>query len=516
MENANQFPLEYIEPKLRRLLPADLYASVWLEQTPENLERIFEHLRALLHVLQNYTPPQLAASPTKPGYVRHSWEEGALMFTDLSGFTPLMEANAKQGRDGAKNLLKVLNEYFAEMIEIVGKSNGELLEFTGDALLVQFPANRKRTETAQAVRAGLRMQRAMAKYAQIDTPSGPVSLGMRVGIHVGRFLTADIGTPMRMEHILMGADVHDAKLAEGAGQLGRVCLTREAHELVENQFHFEQGDPGFMLVIDDLTDDELGTFDIGISRRRMASSVLFDRSSEGLMKGIADMLDRVEPLAAFIPDTVLQVLNQSAARRELQPEFSQPTLIFVNLIGLPEAIDVATPEETEEIVESFSEIFSRINATVQTHGGTLKKVTYHLVGSDIMILFGVPIAHANDPVRAARAALDIKEIIASVEPPIVGGKEINIECQIGMNFGPVFAAEIGESRGRREFNVLGNTVNTAARTMGKAIGNRILLTEHLYEHIKDDFDCDALGAMPLKGRSLRLKLYSLKGPLESG
>ena len=128
-------------------------------------------------------------------------------------------------------------------------------------------------------------------------------------------------------------------------------------------------------------------------------------------------------------------------------------------------------------------------------------------------MFGVPTAYSDDPYRAAEAALEIRKIILGTEPPAVEGTVINIGCQIGMAFGPVFSAEIGEPRGRREFNVLGDTVNTAARLMGKAIGNRVLMTEKLYEQIKDKINCESLGSMPLKGKAGRLKIYSLEGPL---
>ena len=65
------------------------------------------------------------------------------MFTDLAGFTPLLEANAARGQAGAEALLGLLNSYFSNMLEIIGKSGGDLLEFTGDALLVQFPADQR-------------------------------------------------------------------------------------------------------------------------------------------------------------------------------------------------------------------------------------------------------------------------------------------------------------------------------------------------------------------------------------
>ena len=166
------------------------------------------------------------------------------------------------GREGAEVLLSLLNAYFSEMIAIISKSGGNLLEFTGDALLVQFPTDERRQDTLQAVRAGLRMQHAMARFARIETAPGTFSFGMRVGIHIGRYLTADVGTPHRMEHVLLGGAVQRAKDAEGAGQVGRVCLTQAACQRVGDAFRCEPGVPGHWLVVDDLSEGQLGEYDI--------------------------------------------------------------------------------------------------------------------------------------------------------------------------------------------------------------------------------------------------------------
>lgn len=505
-------PLSAIEPRLRSLLPADLYAAAWVDPSPDRLMRVFEHLRTLLRILYDYVPRQVSEALPNPGELRYEWQESTLMFTDLAGFTPLMEANAARGRAGAGALLTTLNGYFAEMIEITSKSGGNLLEFTGDAMLIQFQRDRRKSDTAQAVRAGLRMQRAMKRFESIETDQGTLSLGMRVGIHSGRFFSADIGTPRRMEHVLLGNAVHLAKQAEGAGARGRVNLTQEAHERVKEQFRFEAGNPGHTLVVDDLPDEELGEYEIAPSSRRLASSVLMDRSVDGLVAEIEKSVGLVEPLASFIPSPVLNLLVENAARRQIPPDFPMPTVIFVNLIGLPESVDVAKPEEEQAIVSSFSQAVSLINAAVESRGGVLKKVTYHLAGSDMMIMFGVPNAHTNDAIRAADAALAIRTIITELAPPIVGGREVDLSCQIGMAQGSVFAAEIGEPRGRREFNILGDTVNTAARLMGRAIGNRIIMTEAVHQQIEQRFDCESLGPMRLKGKATPSPVYALRGP----
>ncbi len=511
MPSLSQSPLAAIEHRLRPLLPADLYAAAWVDPSPATLKRVFDHLRTLQRILYDYVPRQVSESLPIPGETRHAWQEGTLMFTDLAGFTPLMEANAARGQAGAEALLEVLNNYFAEMIEIISKSGGNLLEFTGDALLAQFETDQRASDTAQAVRAGLRMQRAMARFASLETGQGTLSLGMRIGLHAGRFLTADIGTPRRMNHVLFGTAVQRTKQAEGAGRVGRVCLTEAACERVQDQFRFEPGQPGHALVVDDLTDEQLGGFEIAPTTRRPPSMVLMDRSVSGMAAAIEEAVKVVEPVASYLPMPVLALVVESAVRRRIPPEFPRPTAMFVNLIGISEAVDEAAPGQETELVASVSRAFALINAAVEAQGGVMKNITYHLAGSDVLIFFGAPTAHTDDPQRAARTALAIREVIGQMTLPAIGGQPREVGCQIGLARGPAFAAEIGEPRGRREFNVLGDTINTAARLMSRATGNRILMTEAVYQEIADHFDCEALGPMPLKGKAAPTPIFALRG-----
>jgi len=511
--------LAEIEPQMRRLLPADLYARVWFDPGPEHLMRVFHHLRTLQRALQDYVPRQVAENPPLSGKVRYEWRRGTLLFTDLAGFTPLMEANAAAGKKGAIALLEVLNRYFAEMIEIIGKSGGDLLEFTGDAILVQFLRDVQGDDTAQAVRAGLRMQRAMKNFYQIETAQGVFSLGMRVGIHTGSYLAADLGTPRRMAHVLLGQTVQRAKLAESSGQVGRVCVTQEAIARLDNQFDLEPCPEGshpdcHCLIQDDFSTGGLGDYDISLNRRRLTSPLLLDRSTEGLLSEIQDALRRVQLLACYLPSEILTQLVESTAQRRIPPDFPEPTVVFINLMGYPEAADIARPEEVPALTESFSRAFSLIDAAVKARGGTLQKVTYHAVGSDILIYFGAFSSHPEDAVRAAKLALVVRDLIQQLPSPIAGGVPVSLGLRMGISAGAVFSAEIGEPRGRREFNILGDPVNTAARLMGRAQVGDILLTEKVYEAIAPWFDCEPLGAHALKGKAKPQMLYALKGRME--
>lgn len=502
-------PLTSIESRLRYLLPAEMYAAMWGNPSLEIMMDVHKHLRTVQRILHDYTSRQISVNKLKPGDVKTEWQYGTMMFTDLVGFTNLMEAHTAKGHDGAENLLKQLTRYFSAMIAVISKSGGDLVEFTGDALLVVFPKNDKNDDTLRAVRAGLRMQRAMKDFAEIETPSGMVNLKMRVGIHRGRFLTADIGTPRRMEHVLLGGDVQQAKLTENNGFTERVNLSQQAYERVAEHFHFEDGKPKYYLVMDNFTEKALGEYEITPVGRRMASGILFTRDKNEVLEQILELLNTIEPIASYIPAPVLSLLVESAADRKIRPDFPNPTVMFVNFIGLPESADLALPGEEQKLALSYSKVFSLINAVVESRGGVLKKVTYHLTGSDIVIYFGVPNAHTNDEMRAASAAVAIREIIMKFIPPTIGGIQAEIYCQIGINSGPAFAAEIGDPRGRREYNVLGDAVNTTARLMTQAEKNQIIISEHIQKAIESKYECKSLGEIHLKGKSAPTALYEL-------
>jgi adenylate cyclase len=166
-------------------------------------------------------------------------------------------------------------------------------------------------------------------------------------------------------------------------------------------------------------------------------------------------------------------------------------------------------------VNSFSRAFAMINAAVEARGGVLKKITYHLSGSDIVIYFGVPNAHTNDPLRAASAAIAIRDIINNIKPPTIGNTQPKISCQIGINMGSTFVAEIGDPRGRREFNVLGDTVNTTARLMNRAEKSQIIVSGRVQEAISSRYECVSLGEVSLKGKSAPMPIFELVRQLKN-
>ncbi|MBF2080638.1 MAG: adenylate/guanylate cyclase domain-containing protein [Synechococcales cyanobacterium T60_A2020_003] len=76
----------------------------------------------------------------------------------------------------------------------------------------------------------------------------------------------------------------------------------------------------------------------------------------------------------------------------------------------------------------------------------------------------------------------------------------------------VFAAEVGEPRGRREFNILGDVVNIASRLTSAASPNQVLLTESVYHQVASAFSCTSMGCIFLKGKAQSTAVYAVSQP----
>src|SRR5215211_7163943 len=139
-KHSNAMPLDAsFHEDLTRFIPAPL-----LERLPDDVGAITEtlqHLGSLYKALTSFLPQYIAEDEITRSPDYRALREGTFMFADVSGFTALSERLTEDNTgDGAEVLTIIMNDYFAEMLEILAKSDGQLLKFAGDALLVFFPS----------------------------------------------------------------------------------------------------------------------------------------------------------------------------------------------------------------------------------------------------------------------------------------------------------------------------------------------------------------------------------------
>ena len=123
-----------------------------------------------------------------------------------------------------------------------------------------------------------------------------------------------------------------------------------------------------------------------------------------------------------------------------------------------------------------------------------------------MALFGAPIAHADDPQRAVRAALRMQQSVA--EWCNANGERVRVRVGVGINTGTVVAGNMGTQR-RLNYTVLGEPVNLAARLCSAAEPGQILISESTNERIAVDFVTMPLGMRTVKGFAQPLSVYEV-------
>ena len=204
----------------------------------------------------------------------------------------------------------------------------------------------------------------------------------------------------------------------------------------------------------------------------------------------------------FAPNIAAEIAQQDTAV-PLGGERRPITILFSDIRGFTSMAESMGPDA---IAQLLTEYFSEMVEIIFEHGGTLDK----FVGDAIMALWGAPIAHADDPDRALRAAVEMQRGIARLNEQWVSAGRPEIGVGIGINHGDVFAGNIGSHR-RLEYTVIGDAVNVAHRLCSEAGPGEILVSEAVCQVVKDHADYEYLPAMSLRGRTRSVQVYRLKG-----
>ena len=183
------------------------------------------------------------------------------------------------------------------------------------------------------------------------------------------------------------------------------------------------------------------------------------------------------------------------AERPPAGERRQVTILFADLCGFTAISQALDPEDVRELVGRYTAL---VDGIVVGYGGTVDK---H-IGDAVMALFGAPRAHDDDPIRAARAALDIHEALSRMS----GTTARPLQAHVGIASGEVVAGHLG-----RDYTVLGDSVNLAARLVAVAGPGQTLLSDGVYRALSGRGVCDPVGEIQLKGIEAPTRAWRLRG-----
>src|SRR5438105_8750243 len=161
------------------------------------------------------------------------------------------------------------------------------------------------------------------------------------------------------------------------------------------------------------------------------------------------------------------------------------TVLFCDVVGSTSLGESTDPEALRALLARY---FERMKAIVESHGGSVEK----FIGDAVMAVFGVPVVHEDDALRALRTAAEMRDAFP----------ELGVQGRIGVSTGEVVT-------GTEERLATGDAVNVAARLEQAAQPGEILIGEETRRLARDAVDVESVGALELKGKSVPLTAHRL-------
>lgn len=393
-------------------------------------------------------------------------QAATVLFTDVSGFTSLTEQFAQQGSAGVEMLTEHLNAYFGELIELIYAHGGDVIKFVGDALLCLWPAGADGDRNAalalathRAAQCALAMQAQLNQYRIEGKP-----LLLRVALGSGDVTIALVGSSSGHREIIVGGPPLVAMAtAERQAHPGEVVLAQRTWELL--------GDNGIGTPV-----SANGIRLEALHQHLPLAPVLVPEISAG----------QVDTLLTYLPQ-LIQVHLQTGQTQWLS-ELRRITVVFVNLPSLD--------YETADILGLLQRIMAGVQQILQQYEGVLNKFLVEDKGSIILMGFGLPpYAHEDDAIRGVQAAIALLDHL----------QQLGLQTHIGVTTGRCYCGAIGSDR-RREYSVLGDTVNLAARLM-QVSSDGILCDETTYLMARSQLVFESLPAIQVKGKTHPIPIY---------
>jgi class 3 adenylate cyclase len=435
----------------------------------------------LVDTLASYVPAiiiqQLAAQPTPLTTPRADQFPAAVLFADIKGFTPLTERLGQRGVAGTEEFSRILNEYFGALIALITEHGGDINKFAGDAILTIWPAVEGDLGTAiqRAAQCALAIQARLHNFTAVEG----VELTIRIGLGAGPVSLIQIGGVFaRWEALLVGQPIVQASRAENSAPPGQVVIAPEAWAFAQDTLKVE---------LFTTAADRQGLRLESVRRPLALEATRFpklDDSAEAALR-------------AYIPGAILKRL--SAGQTEYLAELRRVTVLFVNLPGFEQ---VTSLEQAHQVLRT-------IQSALYKYEGSVNQFLMDDKGTTLVAAFGLPpFAHADDAARGTLAALEIQSAL----------RDMGLRYAIGVTSGQAYCGERGNAR-RREYAMLGDTVNLSARLMQAALKNStgtgeadsadfaILCDEPTYQASQSRVSFTILPSIQVKGKTTPIAVY---------
>ncbi len=174
------------------------------------------------------------------------------------------------------------------------------------------------------------------------------------------------------------------------------------------------------------------------------------------------------------------------------------TVVFCDVTGSTNLGERLDPESLRRVMSRY---FDEMKTALESHGGTVEK----FIGDAVMAVFGIPVLHEDDALRAVRAAQEMRERLDRLNEDLERERGVRLLNRTGVNTGEVVtgARDAGQSL------VIGDAVNVAARLEQAAEPGEILIGDTTYRLIRDAVHTEPLEPLALKGKEQPVKAHRL-------
>lgn len=212
----------------------------------------------------------------------------------------------------------------------------------------------------------------------------------------------------------------------------------------------------------------------------------------------------INTLSRYVAREVAEQALHDRHELKLGGTRAEVTILFADIRNFTSISERLDPEDVVGLLNTY---YPQIINAVFRHQGMLDK----FIGDAILAVFGVPTRRPDDPLRAARAALDIRKQIHTLNKEREQKKQIGIEIGIGITSGTVISGNIGSER-RMDFTVIGDPVNLAERLEGltREVEHKILISEQVVAVIQKEIPCEPVGRFKVKGKQEEVLVYAVK------
>ncbi|MEW6411327.1 MAG: tetratricopeptide repeat protein [Candidatus Zixiibacteriota bacterium] len=403
-----------------------------------------------------------------------SEHHGIIVCIDASGFTALTRQLSRSGDEGPEILTRVLNLFFDAVAGVVFKFGGDVLKFAGDALWAFF---RDDLDIGGFFHCALTALESVNSAPELKDRT---RLKIHIGAESGSFFLASLGDP--------GVRLEAEPIGNILGKVYQACDIAGENEFVIGP------------ALGALRSESEKLTPVGEGYSLVAARYV-SRPPENDAGAANDYLslEGCQRLTPYVARDVLAKIETSVPSMSVQGEHRQVVVLFAafeNNIG-------RRSDDPDQAVVELNRKLAACFETIRRLHGSIARIDPFKRGHKLLVLFGAPTKRENDEINGLLCA---RELVAMADA--------SFRIRVGLAIGPLFCGDVGAEL-RREYTVMGDGINLAARLMAKAAWNEILMGPSLRSRLPDEVITEPV-QLALKGFGDKVSCHRFVGVSEKG